>query len=60
MLKNKEMIIDLQDLDFQKNKGLIPVIVQDNQTEKVLMLGYMNPAALEKTQKERRITFFRS
>ncbi len=38
--------------------GLIPVIVQDNATNIVLMLGYMNAEAFEKTQKENRVTFF--
>lgn len=38
--------------------GLIPAVIQDNQTNKVLMLGYMNKDAFEKTQKEKRVTFF--
>ncbi|GAA4796783.1 bifunctional phosphoribosyl-AMP cyclohydrolase/phosphoribosyl-ATP diphosphatase HisIE [Olivibacter ginsenosidimutans] len=45
-------------LDFNKGAGLIPVIVQDNQTLEVLMLGYMNEEAWEKTQAEKRVTFF--
>ena len=37
--------------NFNKNKeGLLPAIIQDVQTLKVLMLGYMNEEALEKTQ----------
>jgi phosphoribosyl-ATP pyrophosphohydrolase/phosphoribosyl-AMP cyclohydrolase len=45
--------------DFNKSTdGLIPVIIQDNQTTKVLMLGYMNEEAFAKTQKEKRVTFF--
>ncbi|MFN3952351.1 MAG: bifunctional phosphoribosyl-AMP cyclohydrolase/phosphoribosyl-ATP diphosphatase HisIE [Thermaurantimonas sp.] len=45
--------------DFQKNPdGLLPCIVQDASTRQVLMLGYMNSEAYEKTQKERRITFY--
>lgn len=44
--------------DFNKNQGLIPCIVQDAATQKVLMLGYMNEEALAKTQSEKRITFF--
>jgi phosphoribosyl-ATP pyrophosphohydrolase/phosphoribosyl-AMP cyclohydrolase len=44
--------------DFNKNNGLIPCIVQDNTTLKVLMLGYMNEEALAKTQSEKRVTFF--
>jgi len=45
-------------LDFSKNNGLIPTIIQDNQTQQVLMLGYMNEAALQKTLKENLVTFF--
>ena len=45
-------------LDFSKNNGLIPVIIQDNQTQQVLMLGYMNDEALQKTQQENIVTFF--
>ncbi|KAA6303034.1 MAG: phosphoribosyl-ATP pyrophosphohydrolase / phosphoribosyl-AMP cyclohydrolase [Candidatus Ordinivivax streblomastigis] len=45
-------------LDFDKMGGLIPAIIQDNQTSKVLMLGFMNPDALAKTQKIGKVTFF--
>jgi phosphoribosyl-ATP pyrophosphohydrolase/phosphoribosyl-AMP cyclohydrolase len=45
-------------IDFQKNNGLVPVIIQDNATLQVLMLGYMNEEAFEKTQQEKRVTFF--
>ncbi|MFK7774136.1 MAG: bifunctional phosphoribosyl-AMP cyclohydrolase/phosphoribosyl-ATP diphosphatase HisIE [Saprospiraceae bacterium] len=48
----------LEKLDFEKVNGLIPCIIQDEATRKVLMLGYMNKAALEKTQTENRVTFF--
>ncbi|MFN3752878.1 bifunctional phosphoribosyl-AMP cyclohydrolase/phosphoribosyl-ATP diphosphatase HisIE [Flavobacterium sp.] len=44
-------------IDFSKNNGLIPVIIQDNQTQQVLMLGYMDEAALQKTQQEKIVTF---
>ena len=45
--------------DFTKSTdGLIPVIIQDDQTACVLMLGYMNKEAFEKTQKEKLVTFF--
>jgi phosphoribosyl-ATP pyrophosphohydrolase/phosphoribosyl-AMP cyclohydrolase len=45
--------------DFSKYAdGLIPVIIQDAETLQVLMLGFMNAEALEKTQKEGRVTFF--
>ena len=51
-------MIDPATLDFAKGDGLLPVIVQDERTAKVLMLGYMNAAALERTQRERRVTFY--
>ncbi|MCU0447343.1 MAG: bifunctional phosphoribosyl-AMP cyclohydrolase/phosphoribosyl-ATP diphosphatase HisIE [Microscillaceae bacterium] len=45
-------------LDFDKTQGLIPAIIQDARTRKVLMLGYMNQAALAKTQAEKIVTFY--
>lgn len=45
-------------LDFEKIGGLIPAIIQDDKTSKVLMLGYMNEEALAKTQAEGKVTFF--
>lgn len=51
-------MIDSSSLDWEKTNGLIPVIVQNNQTLEVLMLGYMNAEALEKTQSEGKVTFF--
>jgi len=45
-------------LDFDKQGGLIPAIIQDAKSSKVLMLGYMNEEALEKTKKEGRVTFY--
>lgn len=45
-------------LDFNKNNGLIPVIIQDELTLQVLMLGYMNEEAFEKTKREGKVTFF--
>ncbi|MBV6647727.1 MAG: bifunctional phosphoribosyl-AMP cyclohydrolase/phosphoribosyl-ATP diphosphatase HisIE [Cyclobacteriaceae bacterium] len=48
----------MKKLDFQKLDGLIPVVVQDNMTNKVLMLGFMNEEALVKTEEEGKITFF--
>jgi phosphoribosyl-ATP pyrophosphohydrolase/phosphoribosyl-AMP cyclohydrolase len=46
-------------LNFKKSAdGLIPVIIQDAVTNKVLMLGYMNEEAFEKTKQEKRVTFF--
>ena len=45
-------------IDFTKTNGLVPVIIQDEQTLEVLMLGYMNQEAYDKTTKEQRVTFF--
>ena len=45
-------------IDFNKSDGLVPVIIQDEQTLEVLMLGYMNQEAYEKTVKENIVTFF--
>jgi len=46
------------ELDFKKTGGLIPAIIQDEQTNKVLMLGFMNEEALEITQTTGKVTFF--
>jgi phosphoribosyl-AMP cyclohydrolase / phosphoribosyl-ATP pyrophosphohydrolase len=45
-------------IDFNKSDGLVPVIIQDEQTLEVLMLGYMNQEAYDKTAKENIVTFF--
>ena len=45
-------------LDFEKMGGLIPAIIQDNNTNKVLMLGFMNEEALEQTLSSGKVTFF--
>lgn len=45
-------------LDFDKMNGLIPAIIQDNNTRKVLMLGFMNKDAYEETLKTGKVTFF--
>ncbi len=45
-------------LDFQKNNGLIPAIIQDEKTNKVLMLGYVNEESLQKTKATGKVTFF--
>ena len=45
-------------MDFTKLNGIIPAIIQDAETGVVLMLGFMNEEALEKTRAEGRVTFF--
>ncbi len=45
-------------IDFQKAGGLVPAVIQDEKTAKVLMVGFMNEEALEKTKEEGKVTFF--
>ena len=45
-------------IDFEKMNGLVPAIIQDNTTRNVLMLGYMNREAYEKTLATGRVTFW--
>lgn len=55
-MKNLE---DFNNLDWDKQQGLLPAVVQNHLTGKVLMLGYMNQEALAQTLASRKITFFR-
>lgn len=50
--------MQIQNINWQKVDNLLPVIVQHAQTCEVLMLGYMNQAALDKTLAEKKVTFF--
>jgi phosphoribosyl-ATP pyrophosphohydrolase/phosphoribosyl-AMP cyclohydrolase len=45
-------------LDFEKQNGLVPAIIQDDRTKTVLMLGFMNKAALETTMRTGKVTFY--
>ena len=45
-------------IDFEKMNGLVPAIIQDNTTRNVLMLGYMNREAYEKTLTTGKVTFW--
>ena len=45
-------------IDFSKDNGLVPAIIQDATTKNVLMLGYMNQDAYDKTMKTGKVTFF--
>jgi len=51
-------MIDPTNVNFKKLNGLVPCVVQDSVTLKVLMLGFMNEEALQKTIQEKRVTFF--
>lgn len=46
------------ELDFEKENGLIPTIIQDDKNGEVLMLGFMNREALAKTQETGYVTFY--
>lgn len=46
------------EIDFNKGDGLVPVVIQDAQTLEVLMLGYMNREAYDKTAQENIVTFY--
>ncbi|MBN1132616.1 MAG: bifunctional phosphoribosyl-AMP cyclohydrolase/phosphoribosyl-ATP diphosphatase HisIE [Bacteroidales bacterium] len=45
-------------MDYSKLNGIVPAIIQDSKTSRVLMLGFMNEEALEKTMRERKVTFY--
>ncbi len=49
---------EISQLDFTKTGGLIPAVIQDAETQVVLMLGYMNSEALAKTEVSGKVTFF--
>lgn len=48
----------MQNIDFQKQNGLVPVIIQHVFTRQVLMLGYMNEEAYQKTIETKKVTFY--
>lgn len=51
-------MIDINKINFDKMNGLVPVIVTDNITGQVLMLGFMNREAVHKTIAENKVTFY--
>lgn len=51
-------ILDKEKLNFEKLNGLIPAIVVDKRNNQILMLGFMNKEALEKTLETKLVTFF--
>lgn len=50
--------MNIDSLDFDKSDGLIPVVIQHAETNQVLMLGYMNREAVEKTLELKKVTFY--
>jgi len=53
-----KILIMLNKINFKKSNGLIPAIIQDSQTNKVLMLAYMNEEAFLKTMETKLVTFY--
>lgn len=49
---------DIENLDWDKNAGLIPAVIEDAVSGRVLMLAYMNRESLQKTLETKRVTFF--
>ena len=48
----------MMNIDFEKTNGLVPAIIQDSITKNVLMLGFMNEEAYQKTLATKRVTFY--
>lgn len=48
----------MNNIDFEKLNGLVPCVVQDASTQKVLMVAFMNEEAYEKTKREKKVTFY--
>ena len=57
-MENKNYIKEMINLDFKKAGGLIPAVVQDAVTEKMLMVGFMNEEAYQKTIESKLVTFY--
>lgn len=57
-MHNYLKIGQIDQLDFEKAQGLVPAIIQDEHTGKVLMLGYMNKDAVEQTLRQGKVTFY--
>ena len=48
----------VEQIDFNKLNGLVPAVIQDDSTQKVLMVGFMDREALQKTEETGKVTFF--
>ncbi len=53
-----KILKDISQVDFSKMDGLVPAVIQDSSTQKVLMVGFMNADALKKTVDSGKVTFF--
>jgi phosphoribosyl-ATP pyrophosphohydrolase/phosphoribosyl-AMP cyclohydrolase len=52
-------VLGVEDINFKKySDGLVPAVIQDYDTQKVLMLGFMNEEALQKTKATGKVTFY--
>lgn len=51
-------MIDIEKIDFEKLNGLVPAIIIDQNTNQVLMLGFMNKEALSQTLEKKKVVFF--
>ena len=51
-------MIDASKVNFEKSGGLVPAIIQDNESQKVLMLGYMNKESIQITLDKQKVTFW--
>jgi phosphoribosyl-ATP pyrophosphohydrolase/phosphoribosyl-AMP cyclohydrolase len=51
-------MVNISQIDFEKLNGLIPAIIMDNRNKKILMLGFMNKEALQKTLETEMVTFY--
>src|SRR5690606_37179511 len=58
VMQASDIDIDIDALAWDKQGGMLPAIVQDANTLRVLMLGYMNPEALRATLGSRKVTFY--
>ncbi len=56
--KEKEIIKIVGQIDFEKMKGLVPIVVQNYKTKEVLMLGFTNKECFKKTLKENKIVYW--
>lgn len=54
----KKFTIDIENLNFQKDNGLVTAVIQDNDSGTVLMVGYQNREAVEQTAKTSQVTFW--
>ena len=55
MIFSKE---EIENLDWEKSNGLIPAIIQDHETLQILMLGFMNQEALQRSIEAQKVTFY--